>query len=221
VILLADAPEASVRSMPQRARHAVPLRRDLRERMTFALISAPTVAAITPLHRRAIRFKSFDYSQAACYFVTICAHGKQSLFGIVRESKMQLNMLGKIVHECLMELPYHFANVETPVHAIMPNHLHGIFVLRDRARHAVPLQFPREAFGNPVAASIPTIVRSFKGAVTRKARLELRSPALDVWQRNYFERVIRNDDEFRKTWQYICENPARWDFDSENPQKKV
>jgi hypothetical protein len=73
----------------------------------------------------------------------------------------------------------------------------------------------------PMTGSIPTIVRSFKSAVTRTARMALRKPTFDVWQRNYFERVIRSDEEFRKTWQYICENPARWDFDPENPQKPV
>jgi putative transposase len=73
-----------------------------------------------------------------------------------------------------------------------------------------------EAFGKPTAGSVPTIVRSFKSAVTRKARVALRIPSYDVWQRSYFERVIRNQDEFNKTWQYICENPARWEFDPEN-----
>jgi putative transposase len=78
-----------------------------------------------------------------------------------------------------------------------------------------------ETFAAPVAGSIPTIVRSFKSAVTRAARSAFHKPSLDVWQRNYFERVIRSDDEFRKTWQYICENAARRDFDPENPYKQA
>jgi putative transposase len=171
-------------------------------------------------HRRTIRFQGFDYSQAACYFVTICSREKRSLFGKICNAKMQLNVIGRIVNECLTEIPSHFANVEVPVHAIMPNHLHSILVLRERARHAVPLRAQSrraEVFGEPVAGSIPTIVRSFKAAVTKKARVILGWPLFEVWQRNYFERVIRNEDEFRKTWQYICENPARWDFDPENP----
>jgi REP element-mobilizing transposase RayT len=142
---------------------------------------------------------------------------------------MQLNVLGEIVKDCLMEVPRHFADVEIPVYAIMPNHLHSILVLRERARHAVPLlnsevQLNRsehaQKFGEPVAGSVPTIVRSFKSAVTREARITLKNRSLEMWQRNYFERVIRSTDEFRKTWQYTCENPARWDFDPENPQKR-
>ena len=182
------------------------------------------MADIPPLpHRRTIRFEGFDYSQAACYFVTICAREKQLLFGKICDSRMQFNVLGRIVSESLIDIPNHFASAEIPVHAIMPNHLHSILVLRERARHAVPLlnqSRHAEAFGEPVAGLIPTIIRSFKAAVTRKARAMLERPSLEVWQRNYFERVIRNEDEFRKTWQYICENPAKWDFDPDNPRHR-
>ena len=135
-----------------------------------------------------------------------------------------MNSLGTIVEECLVAVPLHFNNTEIPVHSIMPNHLHAIVVLRANASTVGPAKASNmraEAFAAPVIGSIPTIVRSFKSAVTRAARAAFRKPSLDVWQRNYFERVIRSDDEFRKTWQYICENPARWDFDPENPQKPV
>ena len=181
------------------------------------------MADTPPLPRRhSIRFQGFDYSQAACYFVTICANEKRSLFGEIYAGYVRLNLLGKIVEKCLREIPLHFADVEVPVQVVMPNHVHSILVLRERARHAVPLlkQGKRaEAFGEPIAGSIPTIVRSFKSAVALKARATLKKSSPEVWQRNYFERVIRTDDEFRKTWQYICENPAHWDFDPENPLK--
>ncbi len=137
---------------------------------------------------------------------------------------MQLNGLGKIAEECLVAIPEHFRDAEIPVHSIMPNHLHAIVVLRVEASNAGPTKTSSvhaEAFAAPVAGSIPTIVRSFKSAVTRAARAAFHKPSLDVWQRNYFERVIRSDDEFRKTWQYICENAARWDFDPENPYKQA
>ena len=173
--------------------------------------------------RRTIRFQNFDYSQAACYFVTVCAREKRCIFGEVIGAEMQLNDLGKIVEECLLAVPRHFGNAEIPVHSIMPNHSHAIVVLRVKESKAGPAKTSvhAEAFAAPMTGSIPTIVRSFKSAVTRTARMALRKPTFDVWQRNYFERVIRSDEEFRKTWQYICENPARWDFDPENPQKPV
>ena len=182
------------------------------------------MAETFPPRRRTIRFQAFDYSQAACYFVTICSKDNRCIFGHVVDTKMQLNSLGTIVEECLVAVPLHFNNTEIPVHSIMPNHLHAIVVLRANASTVGPAKASNkraEAFAAPVIGSIPTIVRSFKSAVTRAARAALREPSLDVWQRNYFERVIRSDDEFRKTWQYICENPARWDFDPENPQKQT
>ena len=148
---------------------------------------------------------------------------KRFVFGSIYADRMQLNVLGEIVKDCLVEIPRHFANVEIPVHSIMPNHLHSILVLRERAQRAVPLltrDEHTEGFGEPVAGSVPTIVRSFKSAVTRRARIALKNHSLEVWQPNYFERVIRSTDEFRKTWQYFCENPAKWDFDPENPQKR-
>ena len=176
------------------------------------------MASLIPLHRRTVRIRAFDYTQAACYFVTICAKANKSLLGRIRDGAMRPNIVGKIVVACLTELPYHFANVEIPVHTIMPNHVHSIVVLRDAVRRDVS---PRgEAFSDPIERSVPTIVRSLKSAVTRQARLALKKPGFEAWQRNYFERVIRNDDEFRKTWQYICENPARWEFDSKNPDRR-
>jgi len=174
--------------------------------------------------RRTIRFQAFDYSQAACYFVTICSKDNRCIFGHVVDTKMQLNDLGRIVEECLVAVPRHFRDAEIPVHSIMPNHLHAIIVLRRMGSIALSPKGSSpstESFAAPTTNSIPTIVRSFKAAATRAARAAFRKPSLDVWQRNYFERVIRSDDEFRKTWQYICENPARWDFDTENPQQQT
>jgi putative transposase len=173
--------------------------------------------------RRSIRFQNFDYSQAACYFVTVCAKEKRIL-GEVAGAKMHLNDLGKIAEECLLAIPQHFRDAEIPVHSIMPNHLHAIVVLRDNASDLVSEKTTSahaETFAAPIVGSIPTIVRSFKSAVTRAARAAFHKPSCDVWQRNYFERVIRSDNEFSKTWQYICENAARWDFDPENPYKQI
>jgi putative transposase len=83
--------------------------------------------AANPLpRRRTIRFQAFDYSQAACYFVTVCTTEKQCIFGEVVGAKMQLNSLAKIAGECLVAVPQHFRDAEIPVHSIMPNHLHAL-----------------------------------------------------------------------------------------------
>jgi len=166
-------------------------------------------------HRCSIRIRGFDYRQRGAYFVTIVAHRKQFLFGEVNFGAMKLSLLGDVANECWMEIPHHFPNIELPGHIVMPNHIHGIIVIRGagiREKEILP-----ESFGKPVPESLPTILCSFKAAVTLRARRNLHPPGLPVWQRGYYEHVIRNEDEFREIVKYIRENPRRWEFDSENP----
>jgi len=175
-------------------------------------------------NRRSVRLKNFDYSQPGAYFLTICAHNNRCLFGRVVWGEMSLNDLGELVDKCWLEIPRHFPNIELATHVVMPNHLHGILVLRERARRAVPLRAGithSEMFGAPVNGSIPTIARSFKSAASKRIRQVLKRPAMQVWQRNYYEHCIRNRDDFNKTLEYIRLNPARWDFDPDNPHRRA
>jgi len=170
--------------------------------------------------RRSIRLKDFDYSQPGAYFITICAHGKKCIFGKIVGSEMKLNSIGRIVNECWNEVPRHFANAELRSHVVMPNHVHALFVLHPRARHAVPLRSDNktaEQFRQPVVRSVPTIVRSFKSAVSKRVREISKKPELRVWQRGYYESVLRDGKEFRNALHYIVENPSRWCHDKENP----
>ena len=134
--------------------------------------------------------------------------------------QMRMNRLGRIVQECWLEVPLHFPRVELQAHVVMPNHLHGLFALVGR----IPLRMGAKnkergpnVFGKPVAYSLSTIVANFKAEVTRRARTSLNRPTLRVWQRNYYERVVRDGEEFAALSRYIWENPSRWAFDTENP----
>ena len=175
--------------------------------------------------RRSIRLHRYDYTRPGAYFVTICANERRSIFGAVRNGSMVLSEAGRIAEGCWLAIPEHFPNVSLDAFVIMPDHLHGIIVLRgarDRgdggnareaiqvgARHAVPPQnrdsiHPR--FGQPIARSLPTIIGSFKSAVTnRLQRLGIRRP----WQRNYYERVVRNRGALDAIRWYIRTNPVR------------
>ena len=166
-------------------------------------------------HRRSIRLKNFDYTQPASYFVTISAHNQKCLFGEIIFGVMKYSLVGRLVNECWLEIPRHFPNVALPRHMIMPNHLHGIIVLRGRMPGVDERRKPAkvEGFSKPVVGSIGTIVRSFKSAVSKRAREMSGRPQMQVWQRNYYEHVIRNKDDFRKTVEYICRNPERWGKD--------
>jgi REP element-mobilizing transposase RayT len=171
--------------------------------------------------RRSIRLQGFDYSQPGAYFITICAHGKRCIFGKIVSDQMKLNAIGRIVNECWLEVPRHFPNVELESYVVMPNHVHLLFDIQPRARHAVRLPAKNKTTGTfrrPVAHSVPTIVRSFKSAVSKRVRQMLQKPAFQVWQRNYYESVLCDGREFRSALHYIMENPARWHVDEENPQ---
>ncbi len=168
--------------------------------------------------RRSVRLPTLDYSEPHSYFITICAKSDQPIFGRVVANEMVLSAIGQFVEACWLDIPSHFPNVELATHVVMPEHLHGILRLhkralngpRDakvsrRARHAVPLPRQVREFAAPKVASIPTIVGALKSAVTKRLKKA-------IWQRGYYERVIRDEDEFGKTCEYIRTNPARCAF---------
>jgi REP element-mobilizing transposase RayT len=130
---------------------------------------------------------------------------------------MQLNDAGRVVAECWLGIPDHFSGVELDADVVMPNHFHGIIIVG--ARHAVPLPItsPPERFGKPVTGSIPTILRSFKSAVTKGINELYGTPGATIWQRNYYEHIIRHDESLNRIRQYINDNPLQWALDRENP----
>jgi putative transposase len=164
--------------------------------------------------RRSLRIPQADYSQPGAYFVTLCTFNKRCLFGTVENAAARLNQIGEIAHSCWLQIPKHFPNVQTNTFVVMPNHMHGILVVEERARRAVPLPVV-ERFGMPVHGSIPTVLRSYKSAVTRLARKALKNQLFEVWQSNYFERILRDGDEFSRAQRNILENPLMWSIEKE------
>jgi REP element-mobilizing transposase RayT len=164
--------------------------------------------------------KGRDYAAPGIYFVTICTDEKRCTLAQISEGSVELSSLGEIVRESWIAIPSYFAHVNLHEFAIMPNHVHGIIEIgcQAGAQRAAPLQ---EAGLKPrmERGSLGVIVRAFKAVVTRRARTEL-SWRGQVWQRNYFERVVRDGQEFSDTCRYIKENPMNWDLDSENPEAK-
>jgi REP-associated tyrosine transposase len=172
--------------------------------------------------RRSIRLPGYDYSRPGAYFVTIRTRGDEPSFGTVREKQVHFSALGRAARECWLEIPEHFANVLLDTFIIMPDHLHGIVIIIETvdrssvgAQHAAPLhrmgRSPLPAGQqDPQHGSLGAIVRSFKSAATKRINEIRQTPGKRVWQRNYYDRIIRNDEEMRRARDYVLLNPTRW-----------
>lgn len=178
-------------------------------------------------HRRSIRLKGYDYLQPGAYYVTIVVWQRECLFGEVVNGKMKLNEHGLVAKQQLEKLPKRFPNIELGAFIIMPNHIHVIVIIINGRGTAENLKNPdgepsrraptQERFQKPVKGSIPTIIRSYKSAVAYRINLMRGTQGVPVWQRNYYEHVIRNQQELQTKTDYIEANPMLWDEDDENP----
>jgi REP element-mobilizing transposase RayT len=234
-------------------------------------------------HRRSIRLRGYDYSQAGAYFVTICTQNRACLFGEVVDGTMQLNPLGAIVQQTWHDLPNHVAGIRLDTFVVMPNHVHGIIMIVDdtgantvgadgdvrmggvgaqggvgAGSEPAPTTKPNPAIEptptteakNPTATptstitpatepapiieattpgpaaisavrlkrqGLPEIIRQFKTFSARRINEHRGTPGIAIWQRNYYEHIIRNRAALHQIQQYIPDNPRRWASDRENP----
>jgi len=174
-------------------------------------------------HRHSVRLKGYDYSCTGAYFITICAWNRECIFGEIIEGEIKLNACGTIVQQEWMRTRDLRPNIELDEFVVMPNHFHGIVIInagnicRDMARHAPT----GRQFAKPIANSLSTVIGAFKSSVTKLINILRNTPGMPVWQRNYFERVIRNEKELFRIREYIRINPAQWDIDEENPDVRI
>ncbi|MEI6212920.1 MAG: transposase [Desulfuromonadales bacterium] len=192
-------------------------------------------------HRHSIRLKDYDYSQAGAYFVSLCSWQRECLFGYIVDGEMRLNDLGQVVESVWCGLARHFISLDLDQHVIMPNHFHGILQINDtvikdnvgaiarphraspgfdddsgKGEAGVALASPLLLHGT-VSGSFAAAIQNFKSVSTRKINKIRQNPGCPVWQRNYYERVIRNDSELDRAREYIINNPLKWELDEENP----
>ncbi len=170
-------------------------------------------------HRRSIRLKGYDYSQPGAYFITICTYQNHSLFGKIVDGKVQLNDLGRVVQFTWDDLVNHVENIELGPFVIMPNHIHGIIQIIEPNVGAG--SEPARTAPAPTTSSSQTplseIVRQFKTFSARRINTLRNSTDKPVWQRNYYEHIIRNDQSFQKIGEYILTNPVQWENDRYYP----
>lgn len=166
--------------------------------------------------RKNIRLLEYDYSQAGLYFVTLCTHQRQCLFGDVTNGQMCPNNFGKIVAEEWLQTALIRQNVVLHESVLMPNHFHGIVeILHDNVERlgAIENECRDIKTGACNAPLLAKIVRGYKSAVTRRINQMVYAPMI-VWQRNYYEHIIRDEQACQKIAQYTQNNPQSWQEDS-------
>jgi len=209
-------------------------------------------------HRRSIRLKDYDYSQAGMYFVTICTQGRHCLLGDIENGTVKLTAAGEMVRSVWDELPFHYAGIDLDEFVIMPNHFHGIVIIVGAGPRACPDAEPQPGHPQPghpqpgqprigqpqpgqprigqpqpgqprighprggaPTLSLPDVVHRFKTMTTKKyvdgvklhgwQRFDAK-----LWQRNYWEHIIRNEQELIRIRHYIENNPIQWEYDKLN-----
>lgn len=153
--------------------------------------------------RKPLRLKEYDYSQTGAYFVTICTHERVPIFGHIvgagpRPARTELSPLGQIVVDTWNDLPTHNPGIALGPFIVMPDHIHSIVVLDDRA-----------GLG-PAPTPLPELVRQLKSFSARRINKLRGTPGAPLWQRGYYEHVIRHQADFDVAAEYIQTNPARW-----------
>ena len=160
-------------------------------------------------HRRSVRLKGWDYRSPGYYFVTICCFERENLFDNTEFRDIAVYALARIPEQ------EHARHVLVDVSVVMPNHAHVVFEFTDYSERA-DMNLSTGDFENTLAGSLGVVVGRYKTAVTTRVNNLRRSKGAKVWQRGYYERIIRNERELQATRQYIIDNPARWAEDREN-----
>ena len=165
-------------------------------------------------HRRSIRLSNYNYAAQGMYFVTICTHDRQKLFGDIADGVMRINDIGGIVCQEWLRSEHIRCEIQMDEWIVMPNHMHGIVIINNNTVGAAG-RSPLRPHG-PAKHSLGSLIAGFKSVATKRIN-ELRGlPGIPVWQRNYYERIIRNGSDLNRIRQYIRDNPRNWENDELN-----
>lgn len=181
-------------------------------------------------NRKPQRLKSFDYSTDGAYFITICTANRENFFGEIVNGKMVLNACGEIAQKCWQEISNHFTAARLDGFIVMPNHIHGIVWIENvggvgggvgnknfcSLRSAIQndSQSNKISWQTKLSHSISSIIRGFKIGVTKWCRQNNQENF--AWQKSFYDRIIRDEEELNRIQDYILNNPANWETDENN-----
>ncbi len=167
------------------------------------------------LHKRnSIRLKGYDYSQPGLYFVTICVRGKMHLFGKIVNDKLELNVAGKMIETEWLRLQKKFTRIKLYEYVVMPNHFHAILKIQSITSTMVKSSDSKKI-------TLGSVIGAFKSTTTRKYINGVKNNNWEsfdkkLWQRNYFEHIIRDKKSYYEISKYIIDNPKNWKYDELN-----
>jgi putative transposase len=164
-----------------------------------------------------MRHAGYDYTSAGAYFVTICTHRRNAILGQVVEHKICPTPLGEVAHQAWLDLDAHHAHIQVDASVVMPNHTHALLWILSPAAGADQGTGTQRQYGRPIAGSLSTLINAYKMMVTKRALNIGLIPAPPLWQRNFWDRIVRNEHELNTIRTYIQENPARWENDQLHP----
>ena len=171
-------------------------------------------------HRRTIRLPGFDYRTPATYFVTLCTYDRLPLFGAIENGVVHPNDLGRLVEEEWKRSAGIREEITLDEFIVMPNHLHGLVHIIVGAQGLAPLQPSAQSHLHRPPRSLGSFISGFKRGVIHRAYREGFIPhSTRLWQRNYYERIVRDEEGLMRAREYIQHNPLQWEHDRENPNR--
>jgi len=180
-------------------------------------------------HRQSIRLRGYDYSQPGSYFITLCTQNRECNLGEIINNQMKFTVRGLIIDEFWLKIPDHFPNVELDEFIVMPNHVHGIIVINDELLGKQNIKQTNTEGGesNTEGGETPPLRKTTLGQVIAYYKYQTTkiinqvddTPGVRIWQRNYYDRIIRHEKILELARQYIFQNPFRWDKDPSHPLK--
>lgn len=173
-------------------------------------------------HRHTLRLEGYDYTRSEAYFVTLATQDREGLFGEISNGQMCLSLIGQCVSAVLQNLPNHF-DIALDAFVIMPDHIHLVIIIKENEHKKTDIDLTSNHDKNVILGQLPNgtvpnslgaIIQNFKSVTSRKINSQRCTPGGKVWQRNYFERIIRNEKEMEQIRLYIINNPMNWMTDN-------